>query len=86
MVAAEEEIEVATLVRLENVLEVHLPVTSRNLPEAFTFASTGTVREISSNFERGRAIPKRPAMATRWMMALVEPPSAMSGLMAFSAS
>ena len=47
-------------------------------------AITGTVREIWSNCSSDSAMPARRAMATTWMMALVEPPSAMCTLMAFS--
>ena len=42
------------------------------------------VRESSSKRVSGSGTPARPAMATRWMMALVEPPMAMSARMALS--
>ena len=43
-------------------------------------AITGTLREIWSNRSSDSAMPARRAMATTWMMALVEPPSAMCTL------
>ena len=39
-------------------------------------ASHGTRREIASKSSRVRSTPARPAIAIRWMNALVEPPSA----------
>ena len=48
------------------------------------FASQGVRREISSKRASGRSTPARPAMATRWMMAFVEPPIAMSTVIALS--
>ncbi len=47
-------------------------------------AITGTLREIWSNSSSDRATPARRAIATTWMMALVEPPIAMCVVIAFS--
>ena len=41
-----------------------------------TFASHGTRREMASKSSSVRSTPARPAIAIRWMNALVEPPSA----------
>ena len=40
---------------------------------------TGTCSESSSHLASGRSMPARPAMAVRWMMALVDPPSGEEG-------
>ena len=48
------------------------------------FATTGVWREISSNRSNGKSIPNLPASAVRWMIALVDPPMAMSTRTAFS--
>src|SRR5690348_13483221 len=48
------------------------------------FATTGVRWLNSSNRSRGSLMPARPAIATRWMMALVEPPIAMSVTIALS--
>ncbi len=40
------------------------------------FASTGTRRAIASKSSRVSGTPQRPAIAIRWMSALVDPPSA----------
>ena len=42
------------------------------------------VFESSSNRASGSGTPARPAIATRWMIALVEPPIAMSARIALS--
>ena len=55
----------------------------RNAPEGRRLASTGVVRETASKSSRVSGMPKRPAMAMRWMTALVEPPSAISTVTAF---
>ena len=41
-------------------------------------------RESASKRSRSRRAPARPAIAMRWMIALVEPPSAMVAVTAFS--
>ena len=56
----------------------------RYLPLGRRLASTGTSRESSSKRRIVTSIPARPAMAIRWMTALVEPPSASTTLIAFS--
>ena len=56
----------------------------RNLPDGVMLAITGTWREISSKRCMSRGMPARRAMAMTWMMALVEPPSAMWTRMALS--
>ena len=56
----------------------------RYLPDGRMFARTGTVREKWSKSSRERSTPARPAMATRWMTALVEPPKARTTRTAFS--
>lgn len=43
-------------------------------PPGRTSARTGTVRAIRSKSSRVRVTPARPAMAIRWITALVEPP------------
>src|SRR3546814_19644422 len=45
---------------------------------------TCTWREISSKRLSGRSTPARAAIATRWMMQLVEPPTAMASATALS--
>ena len=53
-------------------------------PDGVILAITGTCREIASKRAMSSATPTRRAMAMTWMMALVEPPSAMCTLMALS--
>ena len=48
------------------------------------FASTGVLSEMSLKRSSGSSHPARPAMATKWMMALVEPPMVISVTMALS--
>ena len=48
------------------------------------FASIGVFFEISSNSDSSSGTPARPAIATRWMIAFVDPPIAMSVVMPFS--
>ncbi len=47
-------------------------------------ARCGTSRESASKRSRSKGIPARRAMASRWITALVEPPSASTTLTAFS--
>ena len=47
-------------------------------------ARNGVRRDSASKRSRSSAAPARPAIAMRWMMALVEPPSAMAAVTAFS--
>ena len=56
----------------------------KKAPDGRTLVMKGVVRESSSNFSSGRSRPTRPARATRWMMAFVDPPIAMLTRMAFS--
>ena len=56
----------------------------KNLPDGVMLAITGTWREMSSKRCMSSAMPARRAMAMTWMMALVEPPSAMWTRMALS--
>ena len=44
----------------------------------------GVRRDSSSNRSRSSDAPARPAIATRWMIALVDPPSAIAAVTAFS--
>jgi hypothetical protein len=54
------------------------------LPDGVILAMTGTCREIASNRAMSSATPARRAMAMTWMIALVEPPSAMCTRIALS--
>src|SRR4051794_15472747 len=56
----------------------------RYLPDGRMLASTGTVRDSASKRSIDNGIPARPAIATRWMTALVEPPKAKTTVIAFS--
>ncbi len=50
----------------------------RPVPEGWTSASTGTPAPRRPKSSRGSGTPARPAIAARWMTALVEPPAACS--------
>src|SRR5947199_211545 len=56
----------------------------RYFPEGFTLTRKGVERDSSSKRVSGSGTPARPARATRWMIALVEPPIAMSPRIALS--
>src|SRR5216110_508513 len=56
----------------------------RYFPEGRRFTRKGVERDSSSKRVSGSGTPARPARATRWMIALVEPPIAMSLLIALS--
>src|SRR5262249_49420321 len=51
-------------------------------PDGWMSASTGMPAPSRASSASGRATPTRPAMAARWMTALVEPPTACSTRMA----
>src|SRR5262245_59239426 len=53
-------------------------------PVGLRSTSTGVVSLSSLRRRRSMAIPRRPAIAVRWMIALVEPPRASSTRSAFS--
>src|ERR1700704_2667170 len=53
-------------------------------PEGRTLARSGVFAENSLKRSRGSCTPARPAIATRWMSALVEPPIAISATMPLS--
>ena len=52
-------------------------------PCGFTFTSSGVWRLIASNSIKSSGIPARRQIALRWMRRFVEPPAAISTLMAF---
>src|SRR5256885_16358981 len=56
----------------------------RYFPDGLRLTRNGVVFESSSKRVSGSGTPTRPAIATRWMIALVEPPMAMSARMALS--
>src|SRR6266480_613587 len=56
----------------------------RYLPEGLRLTRRGVERERASKRARGSGTWARPARATRWMIALVEPPMAMSLRIALS--
>src|SRR2546430_8124975 len=56
----------------------------RYLPEGLRLTRRGVERERASKRARGSGTWARPASATRWMIALVEPPMAMSLRIALS--
>ena len=57
---------------------------TRCLPEGRTSASSGMRRESSSKRSRSSGTPQRPASASRWITALVEPPTASRTVIALS--
>src|SRR5436305_6120026 len=56
----------------------------RYLAEGLQLTRSGVERDSSSNRASRSDTPARPAIATRWMIALVEPPIAMSARIALS--
>ena len=57
---------------------------NRYRPDGLTSARTGVRREISSKTSSGSSTPTRPARAMRWSTAFVDPPIAISTVIAFS--
>ena len=53
-------------------------------PDGSTSASTGTVAPSRAISSSGNGTPARPAIAARWMTALVEPPIACSATIALA--
>ena len=56
----------------------------KNSPEGCRLASSGIPEDNLSKSPRLRSIPILPAMASRWITKLVEPPMAAFTMMAFS--
>ena len=54
------------------------------MPDGRTLSTNGVVRDSSSKRASGSGTPTRPARATRWITALVEPPIAMRARIALS--
>ena len=55
-------------------------------PVGLRFTSTGTSRPSVSKSSRLSGTPARPAIASRWTIAFVEPPIAAFALIAFSSA